>query len=53
MIYTHVLNRGRWVFAALPIFCNTRTLIGGPAHQTWNASDLCELLVIASDFTGA
>jgi len=30
-----------------------RTLIGGPAHQTRNGSDLRELLVIASDLTGA
>jgi hypothetical protein len=30
----------------------SRTLIGGSAHQTRNASDLSELLVIASDHTG-
>ena len=34
-------------------FVTRRTLIGGPAHQTRNGSDLCELLVIASDLTGA
>ena len=34
-------------------FVTRRTLIGGPAHQTRNGSDLSELLVIASDLTGA
>ena len=36
-----------WPFVAF------RTLIGGSAHQTRNDSDLSELLVIASDLTGA
>ncbi len=34
-------------------FVSRRTLIGGPAHQTRNGSDLCELLVIASNLAGA
>jgi hypothetical protein len=34
-------------------FVTQRTLIGGPAYQTPNGSDLCELLVIASNLTGA
>ena len=34
-------------------FVSRRTLIGGPAHQTRNDSDLCELLVIASNLAGA
>jgi hypothetical protein len=34
-------------------FVTRRTLIGGPAYQTRNGSDLSELLVIASDLTGA
>jgi hypothetical protein len=34
-------------------FVTWRTLIGGPAYQTRNGSDLSELLVIASDLTGA
>ena len=34
-------------------FVTQRTLIGGPAYQTRNGSDLCELLVIASDLAGA
>ena len=34
-------------------FVTGRTLIGGPAHQTRNGSDLCEILVIAIDLTGA
>ena len=28
-------------------------LIGGSAHQTWNGSDLRELIAIATDLTGA
>jgi len=36
-----------WPFVAF------RTLIGGSAHQTRTDSDLSELLVIASDLTGA
>ena len=34
-------------------FVARRTLVGGSAHQTRNGSDLHELLVIASDLTGA
>jgi hypothetical protein len=34
-------------------FVASRTLIGGSSHQTRIASDLCELLVIASNPTGA
>jgi len=34
-------------------FVTWRTLIGGPAYQTRNGSDLCELLVIASNLIGA
>jgi hypothetical protein len=34
-------------------FVSRRTLIGGPAHQTRNGSDLCELLVIASNLASA
>jgi hypothetical protein len=34
-------------------FVTQRTLLGGPACQARNGSDLCELLVIASNLTGA
>jgi hypothetical protein len=44
MIDTHVLNRGP-IGRLQPCrpFVTQRTLIGGPAHQTRNGSDLCEI----------
>jgi hypothetical protein len=47
------LTEDPWACAKPTTLCKQRTLIGGSARQTRNASALRELLVIASDLTGA